>query len=87
MGLRGVRTGQDRSDHDHGASDQGRRQQVRHVGSQLHGPRRQAGSHPAGGPEGLRHQTQTYVKVHQDQELWRQRVRPLVRSLPGVQVP
>lgn len=45
MGLRGIRSRQNWTDHDHGARDQGRRLQVRHAREELHGARRQEGAH------------------------------------------
>ena len=87
VGVRGLGPGQDRADDDHGARDQGRRLQVRHAGEELHGPRRETGAYPAGRPEGLHHQAQTHVPFHQDKELRRLGLGPLLRPLPGIQVP
>ena len=85
VGFRSLRIGQDRPDDDHGLGHQGRRQQIRHARPQLHGPRRQTGAHPAGRPARLRHTAQAHVAIHQDQEFRLLRIRPLLRTLPGIQ--
>lgn len=87
MGFRSLRVGENRTDHDHGTGDQRRRLQVRHASAELHGSRRQTGTHPTCGPEGLRDPRKAHVPIHQDQELRCQRIRTVVRALPGVQVP